>query len=199
MKEIKRLLYVLCCLVLVACGGDVVVDPTEPTRGAEPPVVEVTAEPGEGRATPTTSGLPNVTEQPDDAYPSQPDPTRPSIGYEETTSEEQADPYPAPEAALPEEGEIDIAFATLSDDDETVWIAMSAGIQCEPESKIYDDINEAAEALQAEDVDVYDAEIEPRIVCAACGCPESTYYRLQIDEAGLETAVSLGFAEDLEQ
>lgn len=213
-KSILLILFAVLYTLIVACGGTAA-ESVEPTAQPDEAItdnalttVEESTDSGTARPTVTSPPLPEITAEAED-YPAAPVGTAVPEGYSTTTLPTR-DPYPGgeePDAnaesgleeAPVEEVVIDIEFATLRNGTETAWVVVSAGVQCEPEEKLFADINEAGDALIEADVAVYDAVVESRMVCAACGCPESAHYRLEIDAEAVETAVDLGFVEDVEQ
>ena len=67
-----------------------------------------------------------------------------------------------------------------------------AGEQC-AETLIYPDLDSAVNTLEEAGVTVVDAEQFEEVVCQACGCPTSQYYRLQIEPESLSKAMALGW------
>jgi hypothetical protein len=75
-----------------------------------------------------------------------------------------------------------------------LWIIRSAGLQCE--DPVYPTLESATTALQQAGVAVLAAEETTRAVCAACGCPTSAFYRVQIDGGDLAAAAPLGWVPE---
>jgi hypothetical protein len=67
-----------------------------------------------------------------------------------------------------------------------------AGEQC-AETLIYPDLDSAVNILEDAGVTVVDSEQFEQVVCQACGCPTSQYYRLQIEPESLSKAMALGW------
>jgi hypothetical protein len=60
----------------------------------------------------------------------------------------------------------------------------------------YADLQEAVAALIAAGVPVYETGMVDLIVCAACGCPTSAHYRVQISQSDLVNAEALGWSAE---
>ncbi|MEM7334938.1 MAG: hypothetical protein AAF490_22870 [Chloroflexota bacterium] len=219
MKKFISILILL--LIISACGGTTDAEPSadenevvEETGGIKPdPLTVVEDDEGEEteaeepaaeadelpRATITPPPIeePEVSSSDADGYPPPPEPTAFPEGYQSLEIAPQRDPYPAPIIELLPQP--DVEFATLDANVETAWVVISSGIQCDTDAPSYNDILEAIDVLAEEDIAVYDGVTESRAVCAACGCPASTFYRLNIATDMVETAVSLGFAEETVQ
>jgi len=126
---------------------------------------------------PTSSGVPGgeATPIPADGYPPPPPTPIPSPeGYPgPPTPFPTVDPYPA--------GEL-------------IWIVRPVGEQCaDAESSEVSDLQEAVAELAAAGVPVESSGTVDLVVCAACGCPTSTHYRVQIQAANFSRAESLGW------
>ncbi len=67
-----------------------------------------------------------------------------------------------------------------------------AGEQC-AETLTYPDLASAVTTLEEAGVTVVDSEQFEQVVCQACGCPTSQYYRLQIEPESLSKAMALGW------
>lgn len=194
--------FTLGLLWITACSGAAGPE-AEPTvvhfssdRGGALTTIDPTAE-TEDAARPTITPLPTAETEEDGGYPAPPTSQTPlPEGYPAKPT--AVSPYPAPvtESEILPQPEVD--FATLPSDTETAWVVAPSGVQCEPESSQFKDIVAAVEALNEVDVDVYDGVTESRIVCAACGCPESTHYRLLIEKAKVDIATDLGFIPEAE-
>lgn len=205
MRKLFILLSICLLFLLAACGGSGSID-EEPTSEADSQtnegdnaltVIEATAVIDElPRATITPPPVPVESDSAEVGYPPPPEATTLPEGY---TAQEsvQIDPYPGPDYELLPQP--DVEFASITAGTETIWISISAGIQCDEEADSYEDIIAVVDYLGEQDVAVYDGQTEARLVCSACGCPESVYYRVMIDVEDLETAVSLGFDEDITQ
>jgi hypothetical protein len=74
----------------------------------------------------------------------------------------------------------------------TFWITHAAGLQCE-QPLIYPTLDDAVRALEENRVAVISAEAFDMMVCQACGCPTSEFYRANIDAYDLDTAISIGW------
>lgn len=75
-----------------------------------------------------------------------------------------------------------------------VWVTQPRGIQCEDPA--FSTIAEAAQSLRDAGIDVQGATSLSLPVCAACGCPMSLFYRLQIPEADVQKAAGLGWQRE---
>ncbi len=128
------------------------------------------------RPTPTVEVVPPPSPTPSpDAYPVAPAPTPLPDNY-------PPPPTPAPPTSPYPTGEF-------------VWLLLPVGTQGE-ETKTYDDLQTAVQALASAGVAVKTAGMTDLVVCAAVGCPTSAHYRVEIDVAGLETAAALGWVEE---
>lgn len=77
---------------------------------------------------------------------------------------------------------------------ELAWILRPVGEQCaDAEDADYADLQEAVTALAAAGVSVRASEVTELAVCAACGCPTSAHFRVQIAREELEAATGLGW------
>ncbi len=74
----------------------------------------------------------------------------------------------------------------------TFWITHPAGIQCE-DPLMYPTLDDAVGALEENGVTVISAEAFGMMVCEACGCPTSEFYRANIDANDLDTAILIGW------
>jgi hypothetical protein len=90
--------------------------------------------------------------------------------------------YPAPSEAEPTRDPYPGGFAVIEH---------PAGLQCE--DPLYPDLKSATTALEDAGISVQEAEEVEYVVCAACGCPTSLHYRILIDPADLNTALSLSW------
>lgn len=95
-------------------------------------------------------------------------------------------PAPPPVSTLPP------GYDTEPGAGESVWILYPVGEQCaEADDSRYQDETTAVAALTAAGITVFESEIIELLVCTACGCPTSAHYRVSIDSAQLDTALSL--------
>lgn len=102
------------------------------------------------------------------------------------------DDYPAPPTPQPLPSAYDDVGSS-----EPVWVLYPVGEQCaDAAASRYPDLTAAVAGLTATGVTVLDSELTDLEVCEACGCPTSAHYRLQIDAAGLETALDIGWTEE---
>ncbi len=170
MKNIQILLSLLLFSFLTACTVDSAEEPP-----AVEPTIAVDAAP-EATVTPL-SGIEFAPA--DEGYPiNTPAPVSTIDGY-------PAPPTLTPPTAYPEpEG--------------NVWVLFPVGEQCGDGTGQYEDLVTAVAALTAAGVPVYNSEVVELLVCTSCGCPTSAHYRLEIDAARLETALSLEWIEDFE-
>lgn len=77
-----------------------------------------------------------------------------------------------------------------------LWIIRAVGEQCtEADDNDYADLQEAVAALAAAGVPVRGSGITELIVCAACGCPTSAHFTVEIESSSLSRAESLGWTE----
>ncbi len=140
-----------------------------PVEDQEPTVEtpETTPEP----ATPLVT-MPALVPTLEAAYPPPTTTPEPEDYPAPADTDEPVDPYPAGLAPL----------------------LLPAGDQCE--EKRYPDLNAALEPLESAGVEVMAATTVDLIVCAACGCPTSEHYRIQIDPADLDIALALGWRRE---
>ncbi|MGD2049877.1 MAG: hypothetical protein PVH03_10285 [Chloroflexota bacterium] len=134
-----------------------------------------TEEPSEvDSATPTAPAL--ETDTPDEVgYP--------APGSEESYPEPaEQEGYPPPSAPVPTRDPYPGGVA---------FIEHPAGLQCEDPN--YPDLRSAEAALEEAGIEIQSAEAVELVVCQACGCPTSLHYRISIDPADLNTALSLGW------
>jgi len=149
--------------VLVACG------PSEGIETATPERTEPEVEGEEIIPRPTITPVPS-----DEGAESLP---------EATEAVEEYPPPPAP-AAQPE--------AVYPGEEESTWIILPVGIQCEGDGP-YSDLDEAVLALDEAGVIVVDQTTIELAVPQACGQPTSEHFRVQILAAGLPQAENLGW------
>jgi hypothetical protein len=100
----------------------------------------------------------------------------------ETTTVPEEYPPPVAPAAQPE--------AVYPGDEETVWILLPMGVQCEGDGP-YSTLEEAVLALDEAGVIAVDQATIELPVAQACGQPSSEHFRVQILAAGLPQAESL--------
>jgi hypothetical protein len=176
MKFLLSLAVTLIVLVLVvACG-----DAGDPTTTREPSGDEQVPDEAEDQTfpRPTVTSLPvpetDSQELLPEGYPALPTPSPYPEGYPvPPTPLPTVDPYPAGEC---------------------VWIIRPVGEQCaEADDSDYADLQEAVAALTAAGVDVKNSGVADLIVCAACGCPTSAHFRVEIAVSDLARAESLGW------
>lgn len=78
-----------------------------------------------------------------------------------------------------------------------IWILRPLGTQCtEASTYEYPDLAAAMSALQAAGIAVYEAEMTSLAVCAACSCPTSDHFRIQIDAQNLTAAGEMGWFQE---
>jgi hypothetical protein len=153
-------------LLLTACGSD---SDEIPTEEVEPPVTEPAPALSTIEFTATEPGYPGPTSP--DSYPGPVD-----------------DPgYPGPPPATPEPASYPAGTV--------FWMLHPAGMQCE-DPLIYPELEDAVAALEDNEVIVSSSEEVELLVCAACGCPTSKYYRVQIDADDLIAATALGWVRE---
>ena len=164
MKKYVMLTILVLILALSACSSST--DP-EPTVKSKKPTEE---------AAPALPTLDTSLVEPSFPLPSDsdayPEPEVPS-GYPPPPPIMTSTPYAYPEGT-------------------TFWILHSAGIQCE-EPLIYTARDDAVDDLEENGVTVISAEAVSMMVCQACGCPTSEFYRANIDAYDLDTAISIGW------
>lgn len=203
------ILSIFILTLMVACGGTAVEDEAVELSGENRSVesstealtvIETTAEADElPRATITPPPQPDEDEADgdSDAYPAPLESTSPPTAYGEQPVVPTLDPYPGPVLeTLPQP---DVTFAELPEGVVTSWVELSSGMQCDEDGPTYEDISEVMMVLEEAEIAVYDGVTESRVVCQACGCPNSIFYRLEIGTNDLETAVVLGFAQSQEE
>jgi hypothetical protein len=105
-------------------------------------------------------------------------------------SDSDAYPNPKDRSGYPPPPPIMTSTPYAYPDGATFWILHSAGIQCE-EPLIYPTLDDAVENLEENGVAVISAEAVSMMVCQACGCPTSEFYRVNIDAYDLNTAISI--------
>ena len=106
-----------------------------------------------------------------------------------------SDPEAYPEPEVPSENPaLPIATSTpfAYPEGTTFWITHPAGFQCE-DPPMYPTLDDAVGALEENGVAVISAEAFGMMVCEACGCPTSEFYRANIDANDLDTAISIGW------
>lgn len=114
-----------------------------------------------------------------EAYPAQPSPTP-----------RDAD-YPAPEPPATQ------GPPTAYPPDMALWIIRPLGEQCaDPASYAYQNIDEAATALEEAGVEVLETAEVTLAVCTACDCPTSEHFRAQIRAQDLAVAQELGWRQE---
>lgn len=79
-------------------------------------------------------------------------------------------------------------------EDMVFWMLHPAGFQCE--SPLYETLDQAVSALNADGVTVDSSEVINLMVCQACGCPTSEHYRVSIQAGDYEAAVALGWVRE---
>ncbi len=80
---------------------------------------------------------------------------------------------------------------------EMTWILQAVGEQCADESEnSYADLQEAVASLAAAGIPSTASEMAELMVCAACGCPTSAHFRVQIGAADVSKAISLGWTAE---
>lgn len=179
----KRKLWLVSLLLIivipVACGPATKTDTanTPEPGGALEVMPETTAGPpsADAPADPTAVPLPEP-----DAGEAYPPPTTPPMTGE----------YPAPEAP-----------ATAPDPypeavDGYIWMLLPVGVQCEEDAALYTDLQDAVAGLTAVNVQTNRSEIVELNVCAACGCPTSAHYRVQVSVDDVNAAQSLGWTRE---
>jgi len=139
------------------------------------PTVTAPAVPGE--VTPPATNETGSPAPGTEAYPAPPDPTDTPEGYPAPpTPEPTIDPYPVG------------GF---------VWLIQAVGEQCAgAEKNSYPDLQEAVAALTAAGIPVRSSGMVDLPVCAACGCPTSAHYRVEIESVNLENAEALGWIKE---
>lgn len=166
----------LIMIMAAACGPatETVEPTTEPTATENGGALETATEPAPVATAPPQPGEP-------EAYPAQP------------TAVPQTEGYPAP-------GE---AVATVDPYPEAVdgfvWMLLPAGVQCEEDTSLYSDLQDAVAGLKAVDAQTSEAEVTELMVCTACGCPASTHYRVQVSVEDVSAAQTLGWTREPQQ
>lgn len=128
--------------------------------------------------------------------------SRPTATPSNALQEAQPEPYPPPfEPSPTPEGYPPPATPLPTIDPypagESVWIIRPVGEQCaDPEDNEYVDLQEAVADLAAAGVPALSSEMTDLIVCAACGCPTSAHYRVEVDTANLDRAEALGWTRE---
>lgn len=171
MKRILLLLItIFAILFLAACGPSNNESEATDDESSEPaveedivPRVTVTSTPGSE----------------DDAYPGEagrPTATPLPEGYPEPVA-----PTEVPES-YPADGEAG-----------AVYVAISAGVQCE--DALYNSEDEAIAALEATGVEVDNSQTIELMVTQSCGSPMSTHYVAEISASDMATAEDAGWQE----
>ena len=167
MKRLPIWLILGLIFVLAACSGGDEGPSAEPTE----PSTAQTAVPALPTVPPDQDSIP-TPEPPDEYPPPGADEGNPGPAFLEgypalPEPEPTRDPYPGGLAV----------------------IQHPAGLQCE--EPLYPDLESATAALEGAGIAVQESEEIDLIVCEACGCPTSLHYRVLIDPADLDTALSL--------
>lgn len=138
--------------------------------------------PQETATPPADSGIEESTPAPSpmgEAYPARPSPTP-----------RDAD-YPAPELPATE------GPPTAYPPDQALWIIRPLGEQCaDPASYAFQNIDEAAMALEDAGIEVLETSEVTLAVCTACDCPTSEHFRAQIRAGDLAVAEELGWRQE---
>lgn len=166
MKKSILIIGLIMVLLLSACSGAA---DEEPTTESEPATEEA------------SPALPTVDSPLID--PSYPGPEEPA-GYPGPVNEPG---YPAP--LIPTPTPDSYPAGTM------FWITHPAGLQCE-QPLIYPELDDAIAALEEIGVTVVKSEAIGMMVCEACGCPTSEHYRVHIDAADLQAAITLGWVRE---
>lgn len=163
-------------LTVVACGP--AADTNQPTENTNTSDGEGALEidPAPDTMPVTQPPLPEATA--DEAYPPQPAPQPTAEGYPAAPAVvPTVDPYP--EAV-----------------DGFIWMLLPVGVQCEDDSGQYSDLQDAVAGLTAVNVLTSQSEIAELNVCAACGCPTSAHFRVQVSVDDVNAAQSLGWVRE---
>lgn len=128
-------------------------------------------------AEPDVFPRPTITPEPLDTTGGYPAPATPTVELREPG-------YPMPTVAV-----ID-PYPSV---DGFVWVIKPVGQQCE---QVEMNVARAESELVAADVEVNIATTVNLPVCAACSCPTSEHYRMQIAAEDLEKAIDLGWTEE---
>lgn len=84
-----------------------------------------------------------------------------------------------------------------AESDVRVWMLRPLGIQCsDPSTYEFATLEEAVDALEAEGVEVVEAEMVSLAVTESCDSPTSEHFRALINAAGLDTAIDLGWSPE---
>ncbi len=86
---------------------------------------------------------------------------------------DQPPPETPPAASEPDAG------ADAATRAEMIWIVRTTGEQCSAEPVA--SLAQVVGQLQDLGVTVHESEMTTRVVCAACGCPNAEFYRVQIE------------------
>jgi len=162
-KKYVMLIMLVLTLALSACSGSA--DP-DPTKESKKPTEE---------AAPALPTLDTSLVEPSFPLPSDPE------AYPEP---EEPSGYPPPPIVT--------STPYAYPEGTTFWITHAAGLQCE-QPLIYPTLDDAVRALEENRVAVISAESFDMMVCQACGCPTSEFYRVNIDAYDLDTAISIGW------
>lgn len=187
----KRFVWILLLvtglwLTAVACGAAPEEDATPAPADSDGGALESAPE-GEPDIFPrSTLTPPPVSEpvEPEDAageengypVPALPSPTALPEGYEAPPTVPTLNPYPEATGSL-------------------VWVLKPVGEQC-AEAPTTPDLQTAVADMVAFGIPVENSEMTELGVCAACGCPTSAHFRLQIDSGYLGNAESLGWVAE---
>jgi hypothetical protein len=167
-KIILGIVFVLFFLLAACSNGEQ--GPTEEPTGVDS---EAPAAPALATVTPEEAGYPAPESL--DAYP-------PASSDESNLGPAEQEGYPAPSEPEPTRDPYPGGVA---------FIEHPAGFQCEDPA--YPDLRSAEAALEEAGITVQNAEEVELVVCEACGCPTSTHYRITIDPADIDSALSLGW------
>ncbi|MCB9422394.1 MAG: hypothetical protein H6667_21505 [Ardenticatenaceae bacterium] len=179
MKIKTGLMSLLLIMIIVAACGPAVesnAPPTAPTKGA----LEAVTQPADAPATDVPAMATEPTPQPDmpEAYPPMP------------TAVPLPENYPAPAQAVVTADPYPEAV------DGFIWMLLPAGVQCEDDASTYADLQDAVAGLTAVSVLTGQIEVTELNVCAACGCPTSAHYRVQVSVADVGVAQTLGWQRE---
>ena len=182
----KRLLWIMTVLMLltaVSCSPvEVEVDngATELTPLENNSDGLIAAPTNQTNPTLTPPPINNSGSAPEDAngYPAPqiPSPSPFPEGYVVPTAPPLVNPYPEASGSL-------------------VWILKPVGEQC-AEAPETPDLQTAVADMVAFGIPVTASEMADLPVCAACGCPTSAHFRLQIDSGFLNNAEELGWVAE---
>lgn len=163
--KLRYLFTLVFILLLAACGPAGTGDTTPAATTASDP---------DNAPRPTVTSIPqdNAGATPE-SYPIQPTAPSGAAGYPagEAPVLATVNPYPAVEGF--------------------VWMVKPVGLQCEDPQLAT--LQDAVAELTAANITLNDSTTQEFSVCQACGCPTSTYYRVQIPTTDQATAESLGW------